>query len=210
MTHPVREDYYRHTYTSKDQGTIAFIRSGGKSIDCTINRGSYYVRSIHLGDENRPDITLNVGDALKKVQKQWDDNNPFTAFLAFDLSKMKSVGLKIGTIGLFSTNDPGVAELNCLEGSECKSDFILTKKAIVSTIVRDFSIATIQEGYKIEGVPLKTIQVSIGNGVPATANELEKLGMQLNPEKSTDSTQVYSVDVARFADRGLRFESNRI
>ncbi len=202
-----------HTYHGNSE--INFFRDDQGGLFVTIDTERLHMRSVEpteaeydnyaalFGDETvmekfatgqtktREEIETRINEMWVK---RWKKGDPYSALAVFK----KETGDFLGHVVLGHGDQPGQSEIAYLfhqpywrqgYGSEA-----------VMALVTEYALATIWEGYTLEGLPLEKITAIARPDNPASCRILEKIGMQFlfEEERYGALRYRYSIDLRRF------------
>jgi RimJ/RimL family protein N-acetyltransferase len=146
----------------------------------------------HVGD-GRPLSEEKVRSIFEKVMNDRKNNNPYTT-----LSVLSGNGHLAGIVNLTPEDpdhEPGIAEIGGCGFSPGWTE--MYGREVARAIVQDYSIATVQAGYLIGGVPLHTIVARVHPDNNRTLEILNELGMSFWHEglKAGAKRHIYSLAI---------------
>lgn len=178
------------TYTYRDGSVINFYLDENDALSVTVDTKRLHMRSATIEDCDSyvklfgdPEVMskFGTGETISKEMietrikdvwsERWNQNDPYSNLAVFK----KSTDEFIGNVVLRHGDVPGQFELAYLFKKSHWGNGFASEAAMA--IVKDYSRATIQEGYTIEGKTLETINATARPDNPGSIRILEKLGM---------------------------------
>jgi RimJ/RimL family protein N-acetyltransferase len=191
------------THIYKDPSEIVFFVNEQGSLNVTIDTDRLHMRSVEPSKEDYdayadlfgdPEVMEKFYDGQtanrKTMQSQvnvwatrWLQSDPYSALAVFK----KDTQEFIGHVALGPGDEPGQSELAYLFKKNHWNQGLGTEA--VAAIVTEYAPATIEEGYTLEGEPLKEIVATARTDNPYSMKILDNLGLR----RTVTSTQYGAV-----------------